>query len=530
MRKVVSGLGAVLVATMLVAVAAAAASAAPRTTAYLVVFKPGHSGQGVKAVKQAGGKVLRINKVGVGTVVSSRPNFARTLRASERVVGVAHYAGWKPRWSKTRVPQSVQRTQLTPAQATSGCAAFFNPPPGVAGPDPLHVCQWGMHVIHATPAGSYAVNQGVGARVGILDTGIDAFHVDIAANLDTAHSCSFIKPGNPTALPQEIAPTGRACGTAEQPKWQDYTGHGTHVGGIVAAPINGIGVVGVAPRATLVGLKVCTAAGWCFTQEVVDAIIEAGDQRLDVANMSFFADPFLYNCRNEADQRTIVQAISRAAQYATQRGVTLVSSAGNQADDLDHPDEDPLSPDFPPGAAVTRPVGNHCVVVPSELPNVATISAIGPRKILASYSSVGNSKVDVTAPGGDAAQTPGSTFGRVLSSWSTTGDPFPASRTVDQCTGPGGTPPCFRWAWVSGTSMSSPHAAGVAALIRSRHPDLPPHAVQAILQNSAQPMACTAEAEAYTHRDCTGSTNPNAGGQTNFYGNGLVDALRAGTK
>jgi subtilisin family serine protease len=513
-----------LIGTVALAIASSASAAR-----YLVVFKDGRSGVGVRGVKAAGGKVVKINKVGVGTVVSSRPDFARVLRASGAVVGVAHYAGWKPNW-RTGVTRKFQTTQLTPGQAIAGCAAFFNPPPGVAGPDPLHVCQWGMHVIHATPAGSYAVNRGQGTRVGILDSGLDATHVDIAANLDSVHSCSFIKPGNPTALPQEIAPTGRACGVAEQSKWQDYGGHGTHVGGIVGAPINGIGVVGVAPETTLVALKVCTAPGWCFTQEVVDAIIEAGDQRLDVANMSFFADPFLYNCKNDAEQRAIVQAISRAARYATQRGVVLVSSGGNQADDVDHPDEDPLSPDFPPGAEVPRPVGNYCVVLPSELPNVATITAIGPQKILASYSSVSNSKMDVTAPGGDAGQTPGTTFGRVLSSWSTTGDPFPALRTVEQCTGPGGTPPCFKWVWVSGTSMSSPHAAGVAALIRSQHPGLPPHAVQAIMQGTAQPMACTAAAETYTQRDCTGNTNPNASGQTNFYGSGLVDALAAALK
>jgi hypothetical protein len=59
---------------------------------------------------------------------------------------------------------------------------------------------------------------------------------------------------------------------------------------------------------------------------------------------------------------------------------------------------------------------------------------------------------------------------------------------------------------------------------------MPPLAVIARLQNTAQPMACTAAAEAYTQRDCSGNSNPNGRGQTNFYGDGLVDALRAGTK
>lgn len=516
---------ALLAATL---VGAALALAAPASAArYLVVYKSGTSGQGVAAVQAAGGTVIRINKLGVGTVRSSEPSFAARLRASGAVDAVAHNSAWRPRWRPTAAA-GFKRVQVTPEEATAGCQAFFGFPPQASGPDPLHVCQWGNHYLHATATGSYAVNRGRGSRVAVLDTGIDATHVDIAQNLDSAHSCSFIKPGNPTAQPQEIAPTGRACGTAEVTRWQDYNGHGTHVGGTIGAPINNTGVIGIAPETTLVALKVCTAVGFCFTQEVVDALIEAGNLGVDVANMSFFADPFLFNCHGSKEEQAIVKAISRAAQYATNRGVVLVAAAGNDVIDLDHPADD---------ADYTQPgqtTGNNCVVLPQELPNVATISAIGPQRILASYSNWSNSKVDVTAPGGDAGQSPGTTFGRILSAWSSTGDPlgFPPSRRVEQCTGPGGTPPCFYWAWISGTSMASPHAAGVAALIRAAHPGRPPLAVIATMQNTAQPMACTEAAEQYQGLDrrCTGNRNPDASGQTNFYGDGLVDALAAGTK
>ena len=127
------------------------------------------------------------------------------------------------------------------------------------------------------------------------------------------------------------------------------------------------GVAGVAPEAKIVVLKAGTEQGYFFTQSVVDALRYAGDQHLDVVNMSFFADPWLFNCRNDKEQKAIIKAISAAARYAQQRGVVLVAAAGNEGIDLNHPVADEISPDFPPGAAVTRPVNNSCVVLPKEI-------------------------------------------------------------------------------------------------------------------------------------------------------------------
>jgi subtilisin family serine protease len=517
-------------ACAIAAVVVPSAGAGSTATQYLVVFKPGHSGQGVRAVARAGGQVVRIDRVGVGTATSSNPRFAQALRASGKVAGVAHAAAWHQPRLRLAPARGLEATN--PPTAPAGCAQQYQPPGGVGvGPDVLSVCQWDMRIINASPTGSYAVNRGRGTRVGDLDTGIDATHPDIAPNLDVAHSCSFIKPGNPTAVPQEIAPTGRACGASEVSKWQDYDGHGTHTAGTIGAPINGIGVAGVAPETTLVALKVCTANGFCFTQEVVDGLIEAGDLGLDVANMSFFADPFLLNCHNVAEEQAIVKAVSRAADYAVKRGVVLVASAGNDSIDLDHParDADYTQPD--------QTVGNQCVVVPAELPGVATITAIGPARRLSFYSTVSNSKVDVTAPGGSSGQAP-NPYGRVLSSYSSTGHPITnPTRKIEDCETVGGTPVCALYGWIQGTSMAAPHASGVAALIRAAHPGMPPLAVIAALQKTAMPMACGGEAEAdvnfadFGPPPCTGTTNAKSnGGQTSYYGNGLVDALAAGTR
>ena len=515
-----AAVAALTIASVAVPAVAAPAGGSGQEAGYLVVLKEHARAAGLDAVERAGGRVVKLNKLGIARAVSSDPGFASTLGASGAVEAVGNDGGWQLQpLSVTQEPPPVPGPEMA-----ADCAAQY----GVAvevGPDQLSACQWDMRSINASPVGSYSANRGAGATIGIIDTGVDFTHPDIAPNLDLGLSCSFITPGNPTALPEEIDPTGTACQT--KAATQDLFGHGTHVAGIAAAPSNGIGVTGVAPQATLVSLKVCTAGGFCFTQEVVDALVYAGDKGLDVANMSLFADPFLFNCRNQADQRTIVKAISRAARYATQRGVVVVAAAGNEATDLAHPETDELSPDFPPGAAVTRNVGNQCVVLPQELPGVATVSAIGPQGILAFYSNFGNAVVDVAAPGGSSGQAP-NPFGRVLNPW---GSQAPALNTtlrrlVEDCGVVDGQTVCALYGWIQGTSMAAPHAAGVAALIRAADPSLPPLAVVARMQTTAMPMVCEQQQDPLAApRQCTGGQ-----GHTNFYGSGLVDALAAGQR
>ena len=199
---------------------------------------------------------------------------------------------------------------------------------------------------------------------------------------------------------------------------QDLQGHGTHVATTIAGRVNGVGIAGVAPEATIVALKACTIVGFCFVDSVAAALRYAGDQRLDVVNLSLFADPFLYYCHSDAEQRALLKQMQSAARYAQQRGVVIVAAAGNEAQDLGHPEFDDISPDWPPDTAVVRDVTNNCRVAPAELPGVIAVSASGVNE-LAGYSNIGGG-VDVTAPGGDAAQTPGTTFGRILAGWSST--------------------------------------------------------------------------------------------------------------
>jgi len=410
----------------------------------------------------------------------------------------------------------------TQAAEAAACAALFGVP-AAAAPDPLASCQWDMRAIGATPSGSYAVNQGQGARVGDIDTGIDLHNTDIMPNVDLAASCVFLYASTPTADPSEKVTRGDCSNKAAL---QDLAGHGTHTAGTIASPINGIGTSGVAPKATIVVLKAGTAEGYFFTQSVVDALRYAGDQRLDVVNMSFFADPWLFNCRNDKEQKAIVQAISDAARYAQQRGVVLVAAAGNEGVDLNHPTTDEISPDYPPGAAVSRPVNNSCVVLPTEIPGVVVVTATGAENLLAWYSTYGN-VTDVTAPGGSRYQTPtfDSSRGRVLATYSSTASDLDQEAALGRLVvDPAGN----YYAWLNGTSMAAPHAAGVAALIRAAHPGMPAGAVVAALRNTATKMPCPAALDPGVDffgapvQVCKGGP-----GNNNFYGAGLVNAAAA---
>lgn len=397
------------------------------------------------------------------------------------------------------------------ADAITRCSASY---PGTAGADPLSVCQWDMRVINAGAAQVRAT--GAGVRVGVIDGGIDFNHPDLAGAIDVALSCSFIYSTTPTADPAEVA--NGNC--ANKQAVQDLEGHGTHVATTIAGRRNGIGIVGVAPGATIVGLKACTIAGYCFADSVAAALRYAGDQRLDVVNLSLFADPYLYYCANDAGQRAILKSLQDAARYAQQRGVVIVAAAGNEAQDLGHPATDDISPDWPPDSAVDREVRNNCRVAPAELPGVVTVSATGVTT-LASYSNTGG-PVDVAAPGGDAVQMASTVFGRgrILAGWSSTDatGTWEALVAANRAVVSGGG----RYVWISGTSMASPHVAGVAALIRQARPGLAPGAVAALIRSSATPMPCPANWPTTDPRRCTGGR-----GQTSFFGAGMVNAAGA---
>ena len=421
---------------------------------------------------------------------------------------------------------SVALAAVTPGELVDLCNDLYGEVFGTPNGEPLGVCQWDMALINASDSGSYATATGAGVTVGMIDSGVDLNHPDITPNLDVDRSCSFIFTDTPTANPQEIANGDCSNKTAVQ----DLSGHGTHTASTVAAPINGIGIAGVAPEATLVALKACTEVGFCFADSVAAALRYAGDNDIDIVNLSLFADPYLYYCKSEAEQRAILSELEAAARYAQQRGVLIVASAGNEQADLQHPIIDDVSPDWPPDTAETRFVKNNCRVAPAELAGVLTVSATGPIGYpdydlwIADYSSVGMSRVDVTAPGGDYFRATGTVQDAVLGAvpmdsaiWASF-DPlnavFPGITVIDQGAG---------YVYLNGTSMSSPHAAGVAALVKQMHPGWGSGALKAAVQRSAMHLDCPPNWAPLGPNDererCYGD-----GGRTSFFGHGLVDA------
>jgi subtilisin family serine protease len=231
----------------------------------------------------------------------------------------------------------------TEAEIIAKCEGLYSGVFGVPNSEPFGPCQWDMAIINAGTE-SYALATGEGVKVGVIDGGVDLDHPDIAPNLDLDKSCSFIFDDTPAANPAEVA--NGDCSNKDAVR--DRNGHGSHVASTIAAPVNDFGIAGVAPEATIVALKVCTEAGFCFADSVAAALRYAGDQQLDVVNLSLFADPYLCYCKSDAQQKAILKELEAAARYAQQRGVLIVASAGNEQADLQHPGLDDTSPDWPP--------------------------------------------------------------------------------------------------------------------------------------------------------------------------------------
>ncbi|MFC4534381.1 S8 family serine peptidase [Sphaerisporangium dianthi] len=569
MRRVivVSAAAAVIAATVALPAQAVRTTAEPATaTQYVVLYKEGVAPAAAQtAIEAAGGSVVKVNAaVGVATVTTTNADFISAVKGSAAIEGVA-----RDRVIGS-VPKSTARTARTGgvAKDTKAVEREGRERGGVhrgrtVKAEPLSDLQWDMKQIHAAEAHKYEQGDPK-VLVGVLDTGIDGSHPDIAPNFNKALSRNFTVDvpfdanGEPIDGPCEEEPD-QSC---NDPSDVDEDGHGTHVASSIASPINKLGIAGVAPKVTLVNLRAGQDSGYFFLQPSVDALTYAGDIGVDVVNMSYYIDPWLFNCvDNPADsaedrleQATIIKATQRALNYAHRHGVTLISAAGNGATDYTKVVTDASSPDFadvPGEAPRTRTIPPSCVSMPSEGQHVISVSSTGISKRKAYYSDYGDGYVDVASPGGDVYDTPDNTRDitkATLSAYPKSlaiangeidadGNPT-VNYVVKDCSGA----TCAYYQYLQGTSMASPRAVGVAALIVSKygHRDwgggktLAPDLVEQILKGTATRTACP-NPPAYTYTRhlpngttatathvCEGTTASNG-----FYGKGIVDALRA---
>lgn len=457
---------------------------------YIVLYKAhGVSDASLAAVRDAGGTVVQAYpQIGVAIVKSDRAGFDAALRASDSSVqGAASTAGFAVAVEDDNAGAAV---------------AAIEPGTPAPGEDNLAALQWDMDQIQAPAA--RAINGGsASVVVGDIDTGLDFTHPDLAPNVDFSRSVSCVG-GVPNQDPAA---------------WMDNNGHGTHTAGTIAAAKNGIGMVGVAPNVKIAGIKAGNDDGFFFPEAVVCAFMWAGSNGIQVTNNSYFADPWLFNCKNDPGQRAIWEAERRAIKFAQQNGTIIVASAGNQSDDLAHPTQDVTSPDDT--TPVTRDISNACAVVPVEVPGVIGVSANGNKMIKSFYSSYGVGAVSVIAPGGDSIlqQTAAAPNGRVLSAWPAAA---PCSRLVVDAGA--------RYCYLQGTSMAGPHVAGVAALVVSTG-ITNPGKVASQINATADKMACPADMSVYAPFPATDNDAPQVcqGGEgyNGFNGHGQVNALRA---
>jgi len=475
-RKVIGAACAAALAVGLIGTAAVPAAAAGPDTTYLVLAPQGKStAKAAARVAAAGGTVVAAyDQIGVLVARSTNASF-QTAVAGAGVDAVASTNGL----GTTLIDDDIVEASGTAAVDASGDPTA----------EPLWGSQWDMAQIDVPAA--HAITTGdPSVVVGVLDSGIDATHPDLATQVAKDQSASCIGG---------IVDTSQAA-------WSPTTSsHGTHVAGTIAAAINGIGIAGVAPGVKVASVKVVNDDGFIYPEAAICGYLWAADHGMPITNNSYFIDPWEFNCVNDPRQRPVWQAVQRALRYSSAQGTLTVASAGNSNVDLQHKFTDSSSPNDGSYPVEDRTINGACRDLPAEAPGVVTVSAVGPNEQKSYYSSYGQGVVDVTAPGGDTRFRTGG-----------------ASSTITDAvlsTIPGGG-----YGWSQGTSMAGPHAAGVAALALSAHPGMNPGQLASFLERTATPIACPPgvfEPRPGYPATCTG------GQRNGFYGAGNVNAYNA---
>ena len=448
-----------LVAAVVAPPASAAPNRAPDETAIRMNFTI-NSATGAAAmddvaaaVDDAGGEVIsQYAKIGVTVAQSSRGQFASDLRAQDDLV------------------ESVGATRTSAVDAVLEPKTGFEESQRVAiVEEPREGEQWGNTKLESLEANEIEDGKRT-VVVGVLDSGVNDLHEDLSANFNRAASVDCV--------------SGNGVPNTADGAWRPTTStHGTHVAGTIAAARNGLGVAGIAPGVSYASIKVVNDDGFIFPEYAICGFMWAAAKGVEVTNNSYYIDPWYFWCANDLDQGAVQESVRRVIAYTQKKGVINVAAAGNENYDLAHKTTDSTSPnDSEP--IPNRPVNKKCIDMPTEHKGVITVSAIQQSGTKASFSNYGKGIIDVAAPGNGILST----------TW----------------------PGTSSYGSLSGTSMASPHVAGVIALIESTTPGLSLREMTRRLYLTSVDTPCGGAPT------CEGPAENNG-----FYGRGVVNALNA---
>ena len=478
-----------------------------------------------------------------------------------------------PAWSNPLLAARV--TGALPAAASASVTADpVNSYPGLL---------WNLSRIGA-PAVWPVSTGSANVRVGVADTGLDYTHSELAARVESVVDLTV---NESPQICKDLLGTGfnDADWAAYYggPADTDWNGHGSWIGGNIAASLDGVGINGIAPNVTLVALKISQWCGSAFDSEILSAFTYAADHGIDVVSISFGG----YVDRTTPDGEASYQAYLSAVTYARSKGTVIVASAGNEHTRIGNGGVvlshgtltlpgDPLfdayglyeTPGGIPGVVDVSATGNTVVGASATCPDGSTAgnfatckpasdrhqpTGVGRQNQLAYYSNYGP-RIDIAAPGGSRKfNVPGADRGGTAGWPFTTDDGTTAYEDFSITSNWALEIPCAYFApptqfypyecysTIQGTSMATPHVSAVLALIASTHPRLRhrPEALVRLLKDGAREVRGNTmrplSARDTSPGDRTGVACPTGychlGGEAiedeEAYGAGLVDARAA---